>query len=345
MILRNLDIEHLDPAQFNVNIPKGIGWNTYYEQYKKVLCFLSNHPSSIGIRFMSLLFVFRQTVELFLKKQIPTVELTHSLNELYNKTQGLPLDFLQKLSVLRCDSDGSDFRYIHDKDGKPYFNREILLLFDPLKYFISIEDENVDIADKPKGKFEIHTLSLWTMGHISTDYDESMCLIYEGIKQGELSINDVFLPFLFIIRHSIELSLKQNLMDASAYLSEKDIAKIMNEHSLYRLFNKFDAIISQALQNMQKDNNADYSDFKKKTEDYHKDLKVLQQIIHDTDYNSYYYRFPIDRDGNLYKLSIDGSKLIALLTLRDKVNAYLTFAVPLLQEYGYLDSKIDYDCM
>ena len=337
MILRNLDIEHLDPSQFNVSIPRSIGWDTYYEQYKKVLCFLISHPSSIGIRFMSLLLVFRHTVELFLKKQISTVELTHSLNELYNKTQGLPLDFLQKLSVLRCDNDGSDFRYLHDKDGNPYFNGEILQLLEPLKYFISLEDNNVDIVNKPKGKFEIHTSLLRTMGHISTDYDESMCLIYEGIKQGELSINEVFLPFLFIIRHSIELSLKQNLIDASAYLSEKDLAKIMNEHSLCSLFNKFDTIISQALQNMQKDNNEDFSDFKKHTEEYHEDLKVLQQIIHDTDYNSYYYRFPIDREGNPYNLLIDGKKLIALLTLRDKVDAYLTYAVPLLQEYGYLN--------
>lgn len=337
MILRNLDIKNVIQALLKLKVPTTIGWNIYYEQYRNVLCFLVNHPSGIGTRFMSLLFVFRHTVELFLKKQIPTVELTHSINELYNKTGGLPLDFLPNLNVLRCDSDGSDFRYLHDKDGNPYFNRDILQLLEPLKFFISLEDNNVDIVNKPKGKFEIHTSSLRTMGHISTDYDESMCLIYEGIKRGELSINEVFLPFLFIIRHSIELSLKQNLIDASAYLSDKDLAKIMNEHSLCSLFNKFDTIISQALQNMQKDNNADFSDFKKQTEEYHENLKMLQQIIHDTDYNSYYYRFPIDRDGNPYNLSIDGKKLIALLTLRDKVDAYLTYAVPLLQEYGYLN--------
>lgn len=64
-------------------------------------------------------------------------------------------------------------------------------------------------------------------------------------------------------------------------------------------------------------------------------------MIHNLDSNSYYYRFPIDKYGNYYCLTLNNKKIVDLLKLRIEVDAYLTFAVDLLQHYGYLESNYE----
>lgn len=334
MILRNINFDNHDRELFKLNISQNIGWNTYYEQYKNALCFLSMCSCNISIRVMSFLFIFRHTVELFLKNKIKSVELTHSLVELYNKSEGLPFDFLLQLNLLKCDSDGADFRYATDKRGYHYFNGEVLNLFEPFNFFINLIGANINVENKPKGKFEIHTHP-YKIGQLSTDYDTSMCFIYEGVMQKRISINDIYLPFLFIIRHSIELSLKYNLIEVIGYIKDNNIKSIMNEHSLSFLFNQLNEVINIALQNLDKEKNEAFLNFREETKKYHNDLRELQQIVHNIDYNSYCFRFPIDKNGNLYKINLDSRKLNELLRLRFKLDAYLSCATPVLQEYGY----------
>lgn len=323
-----------------------VTWNFYYNQYQKVLCYLVNEKHPIDIRFMSLMFVFRHTVELFLKERIHETLNTHSITKLVSiyKDNNLPIDFLEQLQVLKCDGEGEEFKYSHNKSENRFFNNvEVLCILPSLEYFFKIANIDVAIENKPKGKFEVHAYLLRTMSQISTDYDESIYLILQGIKEDRLSVNEVFLPLIFLIRHSIELSLKQNLLDAGEkYLSPKQISKIKNEHSICKLFNLFESIINTALNNMSECNDDDLK-FKQETKSYHKGLNDLKQIIHEMDYNSFFYRFPFDKDGQPHKLSIDSNKLIDILQLREKVNAYLTFAVYLLQEYGYLESDYEYE--
>ena len=83
--------------------------------------------------------------------------------------------------------------------------------------------------------------------------------------------------------------------------------------------------------------------FKQETKDYHIDLEKLKDVIHDLDSNSYYYRFPTDRNGNPHNLKINTDILKNILKFREKVDAYLTFAIPVLQEYGYLESDYEYE--
>ena len=337
MILRMINESKFDLPQFKLDISnKAYDWELYYEQYKTTLCFLALNNTTIGMRFMSLLFVFRHTVELFLKRQIPTMEKTHSLKDLFDKIEGLPNDFLEQLDVLRCHGGGEDFRYIANKDGKPYFNGEVLQILRSLEYFFKLSNTDIVLENKPKGRFEIHTLPLRTMGHISTDYDESMCLILQGIIENKLTINDVYLPLLYIIRHSIELSLKHNLLDAGyKYLTYKSILKIRDEHSIGKLYNMFNQVIGAALDNI-KEFGEKETKLRQETETFHKLFEELQGVIHNIDTNSFYFRFPVDRNCQPYNMTLDNNKLIMILKLRNKVDAYITFAVPLLQEYGYL---------
>lgn len=82
MILRKFDEEMFEMSNFDISNVL-FDWEYYYKQYKKVLCFLACNENVMGIRFMSFLFVFRHTVELFLKKQMSIQKTTHSLNELF----------------------------------------------------------------------------------------------------------------------------------------------------------------------------------------------------------------------------------------------------------------------
>lgn len=72
-------------------------------------------------------------------------------------------------------------------------------------------------------------------------------------------------------------------------------------------------------------------------------IAKLKDVIHDLDSNSYYYRFPTDRNGNPHNLKINTDMLKNILKFREKVDAYLTFAIPVLQEYGYLESDYEYE--
>lgn len=341
MILRKFNDETIDNLDLKIT-NKSIDWNEYYEQYKNVLCFLAQNKENFGIRYMSFLFIFRHTVELFIKKQYLITEKTHSIKELFEKTEGLSDDFLSQLDVLRCDGDGGDFRYITDKEGNPYFKDDVLCILNPLKYFLTYVGIDIELPDRPRFRYEIHTLGLHTMGQISTDYDESIYLIIQGIIENEISINDVYLPLFYLIRHSMELSLKQSLFNTGKkYLDSKKIEKIKNEHSICRLFNWFNPIIKTALENISEcDENLK---FKQETKDYHIDLEKLKDVIHDLDSNSYYYRFPTDRNGNPHNLKINTDILKNILKFREKVDAYLTFAIPVLQEYGYLESDYEYE--
>lgn len=340
-MFRRIREEFIDSLDLKITkIPTGNEWEFYYEQYKNVLVFLACNKATIGIRYMSFLFMFRHTVELYLKKQISTCENTHSIKELFQKIGGLPDDLLQQLELLKCEGDGSDFRYVTDKCGKQYFNYGILEILQPLEYFFNISGINIELENKPRGRFEIHTLYR-TMGHVCTDYKESIYLILEGIKKNELSVNDIYIPLFYLIRHSIELSLKQNLLDAGEnYLDRKKIERIKNEHSVCRLFNWINTIIKIALDNMSGRDETEIK-FKQETENYHRDLRELQNIVHNIDNNSYYYMFPMDINGRPYRLIINEKRLLRTLKFLVKIDAYLCLAVPVLQEYGYLEINND----
>ncbi|MBE6342150.1 MAG: hypothetical protein E7065_02010 [Lentimicrobiaceae bacterium] len=336
MILRKFNDETIDNLDLKIT-NKSIDWNEYYEQYKNILCFLARNKESLGIRYMSFLFIFRHTVELFIKKQYLITENTHSLKELFEKTEGLPDDLLSQLDVLRCDGDGGDFRYITDKEDNHYFKDDILYILNPLKFFLNLVGIDIELPNEPKGRYEIHTSGLYAMGQMATDYDESVYLIIKGIIENEISINDVYMPLFYLIRHSMELSLKQNLLDAGEeYLDQKIIKKIKNEHSICKLFNCFDHIIDIALDNISEDDGT-YEEFKKETIRLQGELEKIQKNVHDLDTNSYYYRFPTDRHGNPHNIKINTDVLKYILKVREKVDAYLIFAIPVLQQYGFLE--------
>ncbi len=143
-------------------------------------------------------------------------------------------------------------------------------------------------------------------------------------------MSDVYLPLLFLIRHSMELGLKSNLADAKEYLLPNKLNVIQNEHSICKLFNLLNGIINKALMEIKESN------FKEKTKSYHDLLQQLNTEIHKLDSDSYYFRFPYKKDGTLSQFRLEKSETYKILNLCQKVDAYLTFAIPVLKHYGYI---------
>ena len=330
----NLIRLNVDPSKLDLNPEVAINWELYYEQYIKALSFVVVRKNpNINVRFMSFLFLFRHSVELFLKKQSSYLNNTHSLDKLVGNINNLPTCFLEQLSVLRCGGNGEDFRYPTDKKGKPYFNGEVFDVLKSLEYFFNLINVKVNLENKPKGRFEIHSNRFLTIGQVCTDYDFSINILLESIINDELSVNDVYLPLIYLIRHSVELSLKSNLIEAGEeYLTSNQLRNLCNEHSLCKLFENLDTIINKALANM----SPKESDFKKETENYHVKLNELKELLNDLDEKSYCYRFPVNEKGEIHELKINTDMLTDLIDLRNNVDSYLNFAVPLLKEYGFL---------
>lgn len=107
-------------------------WEYYYEQYHKAFCVLlrvaKRKNYHTNRKFMPFLFLMRHSLELYLKREISGTGIgvpnNHEISDLYEKAGLQDCNFLKAFDCLRCNSDGSCWRYLFDRDRKPYFRQE-----------------------------------------------------------------------------------------------------------------------------------------------------------------------------------------------------------------------------
>jgi hypothetical protein len=285
---------------------------------------------------MSTLFIFRHTVELFLKQKLTAQLNTHSIDQLYKLSiNNIYPDFLDKLDIFTKDEDGSCFKYVSDNNGQKYFiNGQSIQSLSVFQYFFKLIGESIENVSTKREKafFELYPSAYTTLGQIQTDYDSSISELVVGIIEHKIKLEDIFFPLMFLVRHSIELSLKANLKDVDGNIYE---GKITNEHSLCTLFNCFDKEVQNALQHMN-----DNPELKKETLEYHKKFEELKQIIHNIDAHSFYFRYPVDKDGKTVEWkNLNKKYVLNAITLDTTSDAYISLAIPVLQYYGYLPTN------
>ena len=122
-------------------------WVYYLKQYIAVLDYLLGIANKkryrINCQYMPFMFIFRHTVELFLKTLLydrDKVHInTHKLADVYEPVKDLlPLDFKERIDVLDWNGNGSEFRYIEDRENKRYFSGEQLKAYYSCAYFVEI---------------------------------------------------------------------------------------------------------------------------------------------------------------------------------------------------------------
>lgn len=357
MLLRRFD---LDDKQAGIKLkfdkPKHLTtWEHYYNCYNYTIEKIFNKGFQGSYTFNSksrgILFLIRQSFELCIKHNIELNELkipnSHDFNQLYLAFNGkniIPQEFKDVIEKINFDSDGTCYRYYQEKEsGKPYFTfNNRIELAELIKDYASIPSsskfikgnicEVFDYVDRRKiWDLTFHMGECTGLGQIRTQYDEVIEFLIEGILFDGYDINKIYLPLLFLIRHSLELALKFNLLKAAKISTLVPAKEYDNMHSLAQLYNCFggeDGFLSRV-------NVAQMPDLtKKQYELYKQQYQELNGAIHDLDINSMYFRFPVDIKGKKHSLNLKSYGIIKILRLYYMTDPFITFTVDVLEQEG-----------
>ena len=322
-------------------------WEYYYEQYHKAfLVFLEiakQKRYQTNRKFMPFMFIMRHSLELFLTEKISKTMTTweqfgttHNLEKLYQFANINDQEFLKHLDCLNCNSEGDCWRYVSDRNESSYFKeRKEIHTFDACNYYCSFLDNGASFTNASEDKklqweLTFHTTDYHTLGIIGTQYDFAIKDILLAIQKGKISINDIYLPLLFLLRHSLELKLKASIIQLGNVVKEQDRYKANNTHKVNDLYdilaNHTDAAIKSITD----------PGFKKLIEEFRHVTIQYKDIIALLDANSYLFRFPKDRRGNDAGFIPKSDCVSEILKLYKKSDPFLCFAVSVLFEAGVL---------
>ena len=321
-------------------------WEYYHEQYDKAFRVLleiaKQKDNQTNSQFMPFLFIMRHSLELFLKKNISNTQTsweeygnTHNLESLYKIANIDASQFLESFECLNCNSEGECFRYLSDKEGNLYFDNIIIKAFEACNYYCSLLDDDNSLTQGGidrglQSELTYYTRECYTLGIIGTQYDFAIENILLAIQKKQISINDVYLPLLFLLRHCLEIKLKFSIMDLGNVVNDTDRAEASSTHSVKVLYNILANHINPAIQSIPE------PEFKKDSESLLQVSEQYKDIIASLDANSFLFRFPMDKKGNESNFKPTRDCVFDILNLYKKSDPFLCFVVGVLYEAGVL---------
>jgi hypothetical protein len=325
-------------------------WEYYYRNYNNALCYLCMIGNSkkylTNYRFMGFMYLFRHTVELLLKYNLDNngynIPKTHSLKQLRDEFNGniLPDGFSDFIDQIDLDEDGSCYKYYLDKDSQqPYFigeRLEILSILSLYSSFISNSQftilpfcEGLNKDDKIlKWEFTFHTGECHGDGIVRTHFDETCFTLISGVIADKIQMSECYLPFLFLMRHAMELAIKTNTENLYSTKTPSQKRALRNEHSLCKLMN----IYKSFLDGVQIPPNL--TELKEQLNYYKPIYEALNINMHQFDVNSIYFRYPFDKNGNTLRLPLVNDIIFNMFESYTKADPYITFAVEAFHECG-----------
>ena len=267
---------------------------------------------------------------------------THSLTMLTQEFKGqLSQRFLDSLIMLRSDGEGDNFRYIKSENGNRHYNGEILDVLSSLSLFVeSDEIKNtglftcqLNINDKKlKREWTLYTIETQTLGHLKSQYDDLIITLLHAIKYSELNTTDIYLPLLFLIRHSLELGYKDNIAEVQTKLTNSQIKKATQSHSLVSLNNIIEQFVVEARSTMTTKDDS----IKNEIDRYLPIVKNLSNSLHAIDNASRSFRFPVDRDGNTIEIPLSKCMLSESADAFQKADSFISLSLGALSYFNYL---------
>lgn len=323
-------------------------WEYYYEQYHKAfrvfLEIAKQKKYQTNRKYMPFLFMMRHSLELFLKINISKTSppwqeygTTHNLKDLFKRANINDEKFFDLFDCLKCDSQGDCFRYLSDNKGNQYFIQgEEIKAFDACNYYCLFLDNDDSLTkggiDKVlQWELTFHTKECSTLGVIGTQYDFAIRDILLAIQSKPTLINDVYLPLLFLLRHCLEIKLKDSIMELGDVVSQKDHDKVYHTHSvssLYKLLYNFIDVPIKTIRD---------PELKKESIRLQKITEEYKDVIQLLDANSYLFRFPKGSKGLISNFVPSKDCVSRIVHLYWESDSFLCFCVPVLFEAGVLN--------
>lgn len=348
-MLGRIDFDNKKELEIPLNLHK-YTWDYYFKQYAVVLNYIISlslkKDNLINRKQMAVMFIYRHSVELFLKSKIANegqlVPNTHSLTLLTQEFRGqLSQRFLDSLSILKPAGEGDNFRYIKSEDENRHYNGELLNVLSSLSLFVESDEIKktglftwqLNKNDKIlKHEWTLYTIDTQTLGHLKTQYDDLISTLLHAIKYGDLNIADIYLPLLFLIRHSLELGYKDNIAEVQTKLTNSQIKKATQSHSLVSLNNIIEQFVVEARSTM----TAKDDSIKNEIDRYLPIVKNLSNSLHAIDNASRSFRFPVDRDGNTIKIPLSEDILAKSVDAFQNADSFISLSLSVLAYEGYL---------
>lgn len=328
-------------------------WSDYYNSYNYALRSVLEEgyakSYALNCKAKCILFLVRHSVELCLKLNldnqkidVPNTHIFDDIVKAFPENYELPDNLNKIMGLIDMDEDGSCYRYALNKTtNKNYFTLgQTLNVFEILQLHWSIDNSNEFIIGNIFSVVEFTKMKLWDLtfhlgeanliGQIRTQYDHCIEVLVIGIIEDRFDINELFVPLMFMIRHSLELALKSNILEVqkfSTLIKSKDYS---NEHSLARLFNCYKDYLTKL------DSSKLSDELNEQIEKYLENYAQLNEVIHQLDNNSQHFRFPTNGKGESHNVQLSKISFVDVLKLYYYTDPFLTFSNTVLEENGIL---------
>jgi hypothetical protein len=194
--------------------------------------------------------------------------------------------------------------------------------------------KNLNWPDKKKSLFSKRK-DWWNFARIEiTSMDEGLSIYSQAYKDAadrlvehtqsdRTSLNFMVFPILFLYRHYIELALKEIILSASEYLEKEQ--KNTNIHTLSKLWEEAKKLIFEVDLEIPND----------------EIIAIENQILqfHKLDKSSETFRYPFDRQGNVFKNLSDYINIENVREIVDGLHAWCFGLVCVLSEYQVLKNQ------
>jgi hypothetical protein len=184
----------------------------------------------------------------------------------------------------------------------------------------------------PKKRYKFESYIGWNTSwwHYYGQYKNVIDEIVGGIENNT-PIDTVSLPLLFLIRHSIELGLKSNIIKLEGVNTKVGKIKLSGTkyHSLENLFSKFVEHLNVII----KEKKISQS-IKNEIDNYLTQFEPLKDILHSLDVGSFNFRYPVDTDGKLNFDRNDKVNVADIVNMYYKIQPFLVFTETVLYEEG-----------
>lgn len=190
---------------------------------------------------------------------------------------------------------------------------------------------NNPIEERHKHRFDAYLGYNTSWWHFYNDYRIAVDDIVTSIESGENPIDTVALPLLFLVRHSIELGLKANILQFQKINKKIDKIKLggKDSHSIEFLYDKF----MEHLDKITKKHKIN-KDILKQIKEYKSKFDPLKIKLHNLDKGSYCFRYPVDIYGNRNFTWNTRENLFEILNLYYAIQPFILYTTDVLEDIG-----------